>query len=297
LPSTDAANGFSAQARLLPYIEEASLQSALDFTQPAFTGAYNAQVPNPLFAVAFATPVALFLCPSDPAPVVNAVTVSSVSYSYAGNNYMLSTGSGTGLNYDQRFPTDGITYYNSAVQFRKITDGTSNTVFMSEAVRSVGNDLTLAAGLTPPFPYQATLNGSSGLTPGNGPGITVTGSPWTAGPNGMVANPVLSAIWTAFNPATWRGANDGTMRGRGTCWAAEGSLNTLTNGYTPPNSVIPDVVTHHAGFFGPRSWHSGGANVLFGDGSVRFLADDIDATVHRNLHSCNGAEVIGAGAF
>ena len=31
-----------------------------------------------------------------------------------------------------------------------------------------------------------------------------------------------------------------------------------------------------------------------GDGSVRFITDNIDAILHRNLHSRNGAEVIGS---
>src|SRR6478672_7030324 len=41
--------GFSPQARLLPFLEQANLQDLLDFTQPAFTGPYNNLVPNPLF--------------------------------------------------------------------------------------------------------------------------------------------------------------------------------------------------------------------------------------------------------
>ncbi len=50
---------------------------------------------------------------------------------------------------------------------------------------------------------------------------------------------------------------------------------------------------HHSGYFGPRSWHLGGANILMADGSVRFVTDGIDVTLHRNLHSRNGGEIIG----
>jgi prepilin-type N-terminal cleavage/methylation domain-containing protein/prepilin-type processing-associated H-X9-DG protein len=287
-PKTDPPNGFSPQARLLPYMEEASLQNLLDFTQPAFTGPFNAKVPNPLFVEAFATPIPVMLCPSDLAPARNTET----TYGYAGNNYMLSTGSGTGINYDQRFKTDGIVFSNSRVRYRDITDGSSSTVFMSESIRSIGVDMTLPAGTTPGFPYQYTLNGSTGLTPGTGPGVKMTGGPWT-GPtiNGMIANPDLNPVWPKFTG--WRGAGSKALRGRGISWAAEGALNTLTNGYTPPNSPIPDLVMHHTGFFGPRSWHEGGANVLLGDGAVRFMSEDIDTTLHRNLHSRNGGEIIG----
>jgi prepilin-type processing-associated H-X9-DG protein len=69
-------------------------------------------------------------------------------------------------------------------------------------------------------------------------------------------------------------------------------MSTLTNGYTTPNNRIPDVVIHFTGFFAPRSFHSGGAQALMGDGSMRFLPNSIDANVHRGLHSGSGGEVI-----
>ena len=105
-PPTDdrTVGAFSVHSRLLPYAEEKSLQDLLDFRQNAFSGAYNAQIPNPSFASAFATPIPMMLCPSDPAPTVNGVTVNGNTYLYGANNYMVSFGSGTGTNYDIRWP-------------------------------------------------------------------------------------------------------------------------------------------------------------------------------------------------
>jgi len=291
LPPTDLPGGFSIQARLLPFMEEGNIASQLNFSQPATTGAYNAQVPNPLFAALFATPIPVLLCPSDPAPSVHTVTVvAGGPFTYAGLNYMVSVGSGAGTNYDQRWPTDGIVYEGSKVRLAAVTDGLSKTVFMSETVRSVGDDVVLAAGQTPKFPYQKTLNGSSGATSTKQatPGYPAGGA-WGAGVSGgMIQNPPLEQIWTSFT--SWRGANTSTVRGRGTSWAMTGASNTLTNGYTPPNSKVPDVVIHASGFFGPRSFHPSGAQVAFGDGSVRMLSDGLDAAVCRALHSINGGE-------
>lgn len=286
------AQGFSAQARLLPYMEQTNLQNQLDFTKPAFTGPFNALVPNPLFVNAFATQVPSFLCPSDPAEPMN--TETGTGYSYAGINYMVSYGSGTGVNYDLRWKTDGIIYENSKVRVSNITDGASNTVAMSESIRSIGADMTLAAGTTPLWPYEYTLNGSTGVNSAlqATQGLAPSGSPWAAGPNGMIFNPDLSQVWPAMTG--WRGAGSTALRGRGVSWAVAGSCSTLTNGYTTPNSRIPDVVVHFTGFFGPRSFHAGGASVLMVDGSVHFLSASIDATTHRALHSGNGGEVIGA---
>jgi prepilin-type N-terminal cleavage/methylation domain-containing protein len=289
LPNTQ---GFSPQARLLPYLDQANLQNLLDYTQPAFTGPFNNLVPNPLFRTAFSLPVAVFLCPSDPAPTQTAGAGGAV---YGGINYMVSYGSGTGTTYDLRWRTDGIVYENSNARMRDVIDGTSNTVFMSESVRSVGDDITLAAGTVPSFPYQKTMNGSTGVSAALQPvrGLAASGGPWSAFNNGsgVIANPNLSTVVPTMT--AWRGAASLALRGRGTSWAHSGAISTLTNGYTTPNSKLPDVVTHFTGFFAPRSWHTGGAHLLMGDGAVRFVSDNIDTTVHRGVHSRDGNEVVG----
>ena len=295
-PMTNAQNylpnvqGFSPQARLLPYMEQANLQNLLDFTQPAFTGPFNSLVPNPLFAAAFATPLQVMLCPSDPAPTLNTGAGGAV---YAGVNYMISYGSGTGANYDLRWRTDGFVFENSSVRMRDATDGTSNSVIMSEAIRSVGADVTLPAGVLPKFNYQMTLNGSAGVSANrlSVQGLAGSGGGWINGPNGVILNPDLVTIWP--QKTAWRGASSAALRGRGVSWAHSGAVSTLTNGYTTPNSKIPDVVVHFTGFFGPRSWHTGGAQVLMADGSVRLLSDNIDTALHRGLHSKDGGEVVG----
>ena len=286
---------FSVQARILAFIEQGNLNNLLDYSKPAFSGPFNAKVPNPLFAQAFATPLPIFLCPSDPAPATTTMLVNSATVTYGGLSYMFSYGSATGVNYDWRWSTDGIVSQNIAKGFKDITDGTSNTAIVSETVRSVGNDMTLPAGTLPKFPYQFTLNGSGGANSAlqSSQGLKPNGSPWSGYVNaaGMIANPPTSSLWNSFN--SWRGGNSTAIRGRGISWAFGGAINALTNGYHPPNSKTPDLVVHHTGFFGPRSYHSGGANVGLADGSVHFIANSIDESVNRALHSCNGGEVVG----
>ena len=51
------------------------------------------------------------------------------------------------------------------------------------------------------------------------------------------------------------------------------------------------------GQWGYRSQHPGGANFLFGDGSVHFLKDSIDLATYRALGTRNGREVISSDAY
>ena len=285
---------FSVQARLLPYMEQNNLNNLLDFSVPAFSGPFNAKVPNPRFIDAFKQPIATFLCPSDPAPSVSQVTVNGTVYNYGGLNYLLSFGSGTGTNYDMRWQTDGLVYQYSKRRFQDFTDGTSTTVAISESVRSVGDDTTYPAPSLPKFPYQLTLNGSSGVSSALNAsrGLRATGGPWSSyvDPSGMIFNPDLATFWRTFT--SWRGGTSPALRGRGISWAFSGSINSLTNGYLPPNNVIPDVVTHFTGFYGPRSFHTGGAHVGMVDGSIQYLSNSLDASIIRALHSCNGGEIV-----
>ena len=45
------------------------------------------------------------------------------------------------------------------------------------------------------------------------------------------------------------------------------------------------------------SYHPGGANALFGDGSVRFLKDTTNLKVLRGLVTLSGGEVISADSY
>jgi prepilin-type processing-associated H-X9-DG protein len=49
--------------------------------------------------------------------------------------------------------------------------------------------------------------------------------------------------------------------------------------------------------FGARSRHPGGVNVLFGDGSVKFLKDTINLSIWQGISTTKGGEVISADAF
>jgi prepilin-type N-terminal cleavage/methylation domain-containing protein len=222
-PPTDARTsntaGWSLHARLLPYAEESAISSQLNFAATPFTGGFNNQKPAAQFAAVFATPIPMLLCPSDSAPTVNVCN----SGTYGGNNYMVSFGSATvsgGNNYwEFSKPTDGIVYENSKVKIAKITDGTSKTVIASEAVRSIASDaptdnITLSA--TPSFPYQYTLNGSTGWTntsAGNAlNGVTQDVNRCTNASMATTADiDTLLANWTSVT--TWRAVNSPGMRG------------------------------------------------------------------------------------
>lgn len=285
-----AGGGWSLHARLLPYAEAATIADRFDFSQAAFRGGFSSQAPNPAFADLFATPIPMLLCASDPAPAVNAAN----GFAYAGNNYMVSFGSatanGNGRYYwDFRGPTDGVVYERSKVRFRNIVDGASQTVLASEAVRSIGTDTAFAANAPPPLPYQYTFNGSNEF---NSTTVALNANP-TAPTTAEID--ALVAAWRS-KAVTWRGAASAAMRGRGLSWAAATAGNGLTNGFLPPNSPIPDYVVHWSGFFGPKSWHAGGANVLFADGHVEFLSETTDTAVHRGLHSIHGGEAVAGGS-
>ena len=289
LPLNSGSVSYSPQARLLPFIDQGNLQNLIDFSVPMLTGSVTNRVLNPLYANVANQVVPSFLCPSDPGPTVYQVPMGSppVTYGFGANNYMISIGSGTGTNYDDRQRTDGITWQNSNVRLRDVTDGLSNTVFMSEAIRGDGADITLPAGVMDIAPYRKVLSMSSGTSSNpSGPGYNGTGGGW---PGGVISNPDLAAV--AMNGTGWRGGAAGT--GRGISWMRGLNHAVTTNGYLTPNSPIPDIVMHGVGFFGPRSFHTGGAHVLLGDGSVRFLSSSMSQTLHRDLHSRDGGEAIG----
>src|SRR5438105_2570456 len=114
---------FSAYAHLLPFLEASTLYRQIDFNQSP---------EDPDNAVALNQTIPYFLCPSD--------GKKKLQGDSAVHNYPLSTGTTYALSRRNPggVPVTGIFYENSPTRFAEITDGLSNTVCISETVKSEG---------------------------------------------------------------------------------------------------------------------------------------------------------------
>jgi prepilin-type processing-associated H-X9-DG protein len=84
----------------------------------------------------------------------------------------------------------------------------------------------------------------------------------------------------------------------GLTWLFGGWQHTWYHHLMPPNSRIPDCNDGcfyvAGGYFGldtARSEHPGGVNVVHGDGSVRFIAEQINLDVWRAISTRAGSEI------
>ena len=93
---------------------------------------------------------------------------------------------------------------------------------------------------------------------------------------------------------------------------SDGDTSCMYMHYTAPNSKIPDQLPVYCAYpFGAnppcikkgpsfitaRSYHPGGVNSLFTDGSVKFVKDSISLITWRALSTPNGGEVVSADAY
>jgi len=138
--------------------------------------------------------------------------------------------------------------------------------------------------------YMSTGSSSIPVPTTREPEITDQGMNGSGGgwPSGVILNPDLAVI--RRSGSRWTGGATGS--GRGTSWIRGLNHAVIGSGYLTPNSSIPDVTMHGTGFFAPRSFHFGGAHVSMGDGAVHFISNNIEESIHRDLHSVNGNETI-----
>jgi prepilin-type N-terminal cleavage/methylation domain-containing protein/prepilin-type processing-associated H-X9-DG protein len=287
-PGIQGSSAVSAQAQLLPYMDQASLHDLVNFNTPLMTGVVFNPSLNPANVTAAQTIIHAFLCPSENIdPIFNTVIgIPPTPTRWAGLNYMISLGTATGRNYDDRYVTDGIVWEGSAVRFRDLTDGASKTVAFAETLMG---DKIDSVGPPPPYPHRriGSWGGSTsvGVWPNGPPGWQIGGVP--------IENPNLELIYPTLT--SWAGGQART--GRGQAWIRGVPFATVINGYLTPNSYIPDIGIHGRGFYGPRSMHSGGCNLGLCDGSVQWVGDAIDPIVHRALYSRNGNEALSSSGY
>jgi prepilin-type processing-associated H-X9-DG protein len=257
--------GWSVHGRILPFLEQNATFSSINFAT-----AYS----HPQNTTVAAQVVSVFMCPSE----VN-TEISTHSFGLAGlTNYGFSMGDWYvwgGFN----TPSNRSAFEtNRARKLAEFRDGLSNTILGAEVKT-----------------YQAYYRDCGGLSRVNQPNglYPPTEDPYTLVPE-------------------YGGSCGGIQTSGHTEWV-DGAVHQ--SGFTtawPPNKKILsadlttelDINGQRESRGGPtyaavnsRSWHPGGVNVLFGDGSVRFVKDSIDGLHWRALGTIKGGEVVSADAY
>jgi prepilin-type N-terminal cleavage/methylation domain-containing protein/prepilin-type processing-associated H-X9-DG protein len=152
--------------------------------------------------------------------------------------------------------------------------------------------------------YLFSCGGTNDYTATYDPGRSYSGA---FGTNGAARLEIIGdgtsntiAIGEAKQQHTYAGY--GPYWGSGTHTAVQGYTGTVWSDTLPPDGFNVNypwgrVVDGHQGHdgqlqyaWGFGSWHPGGANFLFCDGSVRFLPDTISFPLFQALNTANGGE-------
>jgi prepilin-type N-terminal cleavage/methylation domain-containing protein/prepilin-type processing-associated H-X9-DG protein len=280
---------FSIHVRLLPFLEQQPLYNAANFAVAPENSVTGAE----MNATVTLTRLTAFLCPSDTAPAWNGTDDAPLTTSVApGNNYFASVGST--LEYDASFtggPPNGVFgFYRSGskpTSLASITDGTSNTAAFGEWKIGSGNinQITIPTDtvFVGAFPPGVTRNTPAMSMPAGGAAF----QQWLPQCAALVSNSAHRHVRTPALGENWSIA-----------------LNNYTFGgfLLAPNPAYPNCVTSSSGVDVPGMWtlssrHSGGANILLCDGSVRFLKDSASLPVVWSLGSRAQGEIISADSY
>jgi hypothetical protein len=110
---------------LLPHVEQEGLYQSLNVGAAVFGGGANPADPTPLTQAR----LNLFRCPADPAPDLN-----PQRRNHALSNYRAVAGPNTEAAFIGDLDMGGVMFQNSKVRITDITDGTSNTLAVGEAI-------------------------------------------------------------------------------------------------------------------------------------------------------------------
>jgi prepilin-type processing-associated H-X9-DG protein len=274
------ANNWSAIARCLPYAEQGTIWNNLNFDVK------DSAVQNTTFC---GTLIKTFVCPSDG----NTQAFNDGGTVFGGTNYGSNDGDwyifggfvpATYAGTNSR----GAFAVNRARRVSDFSDGLSNSILFSE-IKS--------------FQYRLKCSSvGSSWTPSTVPGPTDPLNPEYTG-GGTCSSP--------SNTMHTRWSNGGVYHaGFSTAWPP--NKQTFSNytgtpvlGFPLPAGLLDaDLISVNENDGGPtygafttRSFHPGGVNTLFADGSVKFVKNAVDGNTWRALGTIQGGEVISGDSY
>jgi prepilin-type N-terminal cleavage/methylation domain-containing protein/prepilin-type processing-associated H-X9-DG protein len=263
---------FSPLAQALPYVEQANLLQQFNLNANPYT--------DPTNKAAAAQRPSIIICPSE--FYLNPPTTVHPS---AWSNYHANCGSWVRINHvwDGVFGAARTQTANtgtvmasvpalSPVRLADIKDGTSNTAMYSEVCNGPQPDSE------PHRKIDCYVAGNYNPTTAAAARSHFLGLNWQTSSIPAWAETGFSGQWR-FRGYPWtegsvfRGWYDHLLPPNNPCWQ--------------PNGDFWQMVTPAS------SYHLGGVNIVFCDGSVHYITDDIDPTVWTALGTRSGGEVVG----
>jgi prepilin-type processing-associated H-X9-DG protein len=254
----------TAYVPMLPFFEETARYSEIvshdDYSTTAYASGNNPQADNSWWKGS----IGALLCPSDPGGRKPYTTPGHTTGTHVPNNYCFSEADFVIQSYGKpgnnrspfgmkESPKFGASWGTEAGwSFAIVTDGLSNTVFLSE---------------------RCADPGSGGEVNNSLKGGIVNYDAWNNTPQACMGKKGTSGEY-----------NSEGRNGSGTAFGYYRLHNAIFYTIIPPNgpscsSIVVDaaeVTGYNASQLPPTSFHQGGVNVCMGDGSVRFVSDTID---------------------
>jgi prepilin-type N-terminal cleavage/methylation domain-containing protein/prepilin-type processing-associated H-X9-DG protein len=280
-------SGLGWPVQILPYVEESTVSEEAIAQYKAIGDAYSE---SPAMATLNGLLLPMYLCPSDGdirtarekfGGTALALARKGMSYCGVTGSYFARTGicppnrtagnfcvfGGTALFGPNNY--DGLIVQDWPVSLKQVTDGTSKTLLIGERWYQM-RAWMIGAYWTPPL--NATSTGGDSRRPGVPTSTSLEGPQ----PN--------TAFFASKNLSDKVPINHNVYTG---CYIDH--QNDLGDRPMLPNSVPRTLSVNDLPF---ASFHTGGANFSYGDGSVKFLPDEIDIKLYLALGSRNGDETV-----
>ena len=270
-PGTSNWNGFSAQAQMLSFLEQTALYNAINFSLVSGDpGQTTGGIQN---STCWFSKINTFLCPSD----------GNAGNGTGGNNWNSYGGCQGTTSQTNATTTTGLFAHANCYGIRDCTDGSSNTVAFGEY---------LVGGPVQTNGYRGNGIDNAAVTTYFDVSANVAG--------------YQSDMTTCMN--SWQGGTTGTGISNcvGRCWILGSAGYTMFQTINPPNSTqtpwggcrnCNTCGMDSTNYMNASSNHSGGANFLMADGSVRFIKSTINQSTYWAIGTRANNEVVDAASF